>query len=157
MISVIVELTDGFNWGKFLVGAFDKDEWDRRSSVDNRRLLAGQCGWTPQHRLVLDLQTGEGAMFLPRGLATADLEKHRIWGCPMYEVFLKWLYDHPDHCADIRTLPQLIGLDPSKTRGHNAIYGYRRPGPSQETIDEKVRETELPRPKRRRGPHSPPG
>jgi len=130
MISVFVELTDGFNWGKFMVGTFTKEEWEHRSKVDGRRLLSGQCGWSPRHLLVFDLQTGEGAMFLTAGNAKVDLDKHKIWCCPMYEVFLGWLYAHPEHCADIRTLPSLIELDPSETRGHNALYGYRRPGPS---------------------------
>src|SRR5271169_5489625 len=138
MISTFVVLTDRFNWGKFMVARFDEREWTGRSRVDGQVLLAGQCGWTPKHLLVLDLQTGEGAMFLPTGLAKADLDKHRVWVCPMFEVFLGWLYDHPKHCADILTLPPLIELDPSKTRGHNAIYGHRRPGPSQATIDDKL-------------------
>jgi hypothetical protein len=145
MISTIVELTDRFNWGKFLVARFDEHEWARRSLVDGQPLLSGQCGWTLQHMLVLDLQTGEGAMFLPSGLASAGLEKHRVWVCPMFEVFLGWLYDHPEHWADILTLPTLIELDPEKTRGHNAMYGHRRPGPPQEVIDQKARETKLPR------------
>jgi hypothetical protein len=144
MISTIVELTDRFNWGKFLVARFDEQEWARRSLVDGQPLLSGQCGWTTQHILVLDLQTGEGAMFRPSGLASADLEKHRVWVCPMFEVFLGWLYDHPEHWADILTLPPLIELDPEKTRGHNAIYGHRRAGPPQEVIDQKARETKLP-------------
>lgn len=144
MISTIVELTDRFNWGKFLVASFDEHEWARRSLVDGQPLLSGQCGWTPQHMLVLDLQTGEGAMFLPMGLASADLEKHRVWVCPMFEVFLGWLYDHPEHWADILTLPPLIELDPEETRGHNAMYGHRRPGPPQDVIDQKARETKLP-------------
>ncbi len=144
MISTIVEVTDRFNWGKFLVARFDEHEWARRSLVDGQPLLSGQCGWTPQHMLVVDLQTGEGAMFLPQGLAKADLEKHRVWVCPMFEVFLGWLYDHPEHWADILTLPALIELDPEQTRGHNAMYGHRRPGPPQEVIDEKARATKLP-------------
>lgn len=142
MISVVVELTDHFNWGKFMISSFDEREWALRSKVDGGRMLAGR-GWSPRHLQIFDLQTGEGALFLPGGRATSDLEKHRIWCCPMFEVFLKWLYDHPDHCADILTLPPIIELDPSQTRGHNALYGYRRPGPSRELVDEKLRETEM--------------
>lgn len=132
MISTIVELTDRFNWGKFLVARFDEREWALRSRVDGRLLLSGQCGWTPKHLFVMDLQTGEGGMFLPGGLASADLDKHRIWVCPMFEVFLEWIYEHPEHWQDILTLPPIIELDPEKTRGHNAMYGYRRPGPSKD-------------------------
>jgi hypothetical protein len=149
MITKTVELTDLFNWGKFLVCRFDPQEWAMRSSVDNLPLLRAR-GWTERHLWVLDLQTGEGAMFLPGGQAAADLEKHRIWVCPMFEVFLEWLYEHPQHWTDIHTLPSCIQLDRSKTAKHNALYGYRRTGPPDDVIADKECETKL-------TPHAPSG
>jgi hypothetical protein len=35
-------------------------------------------GRTPQHILVLDFATGEGALLKHGGMAKADLDKHRI-------------------------------------------------------------------------------
>jgi hypothetical protein len=144
MITKLVELTDLFNWGKFMACRFDEKEWAARSRVDGLPLLSHR-GWTPQHVFVIDLQTGEGGMFFPAGHAKSDLEKHRIWVCPMFEVFLGWLYDHPKHWKDIATLPDLIELSSEETRGHNALYGHRRSGPSQEVADKKSAQTRMPR------------
>jgi hypothetical protein len=66
------------NWGKFMIGRFDS-EWEYRNALDGRNFLASR-GWGPDHLLVLDMQTGEGAIFKPGGLASHDLnEKHQIW------------------------------------------------------------------------------
>jgi hypothetical protein len=42
------------------------------------RPLLGQGGWAPHHIMVTDLQTGEGAIFRPGGLASYDLDKHQL-------------------------------------------------------------------------------
>src|SRR5262245_60038740 len=97
METKFIEATNGpNNWGKFMLGRFTLDEWRIRSviagDVESRGLLGGR-GWTSNHVLVLDLQTGEGAMFRPPGSVTADLnDKHQIWVCPLFEPFLEWLY-----------------------------------------------------------------
>lgn len=124
METKFVEAIGTLNWGKFMVGRFTQDEWDRRSEVDGRRLVAGR-GWDRhRHLLVFDLQTGEGALFWPHanGMARMDLAKHKIWVCPLYEPFLEWLYlQDPD---DLDVLPdrvELMDAEPS-------MYGYRRAG-----------------------------
>lgn len=123
MITKFIEATNGpLNWGKFMVGRFDK-EWSYKSVVDEDgpSLLWGR-GWTPEHILVVDLQTGEGAMFMPRGFAPADLNKHKIWVCPLFEPFLTWLY--VQDLSDLDKLPAHIDLP-------NAPFdmqGYRRQG-----------------------------
>jgi hypothetical protein len=139
MITKIVELTNFLNWGKFMVAHFDREEWQLHSTVDpGSRLLAGR-GWSPRHLWVLDLQTGEGAIFFPGGSAQADLESHQIWVCPMFPVFLGWLYKHPEHCSDIRTIPAYLELTDKETNEHSALYGYRRSGPSEKERAEVVR------------------
>lgn len=125
MIVRFIEVTNGVpaNWGKFMVARFDEDEWKHRSAVaPHGATLLGGRGWTPAHVLVLDLQTGEGAIFLPGGLAKADLDKHRIWVCPLFEPFLAWLYEQPDPLE----LPPHVDLPnaPFSMRGH------RRQGPT---------------------------
>lgn len=143
---------DGFNHGKFMVGLFSFSEWHRPSEIVRRyaelrtgpllndlhvpRLLR-RCGWTEQHALVLDLQTGEGAMFFPSGSASADLDKHKVWVCPMFEPFLSWLYEHvrehgwePDAERPLDPvwfvrLPEVVELPGAE----GALYGYRRGGP----------------------------
>lgn len=112
-----------FNWGKFLVGKFT-DEWDVPSHVneEGKRCLLSKRGWGNNHALVLDLETGEGAVFCIGGLAKCDLEKHRIWVCPLFEPFLEWLYQQD--LDDLDQLPSVIDLGYVPT----AIRGYRRPG-----------------------------
>ena len=71
---------------------------------------------------MLDLQTGEGAIFRPGGNAHADLQKHRIWCCPLFEPFLEWLYKH--NLENIDELPKHVDL-----AAEFELFGYRRPGP----------------------------
>lgn len=107
------------NWGKFAVGVFDQDELARPSAIDGHPLVWGR-GWAQGHVFVMDLQTGEGATFRMGGLARADLDKHKIWVCPLFEPFLTWLYLQPDPM----NLPPTVELDVPL-----AFAGYRRPGP----------------------------
>lgn len=114
-----IEATNGpRNWGKFLLIRFD-DEWSVKSIIDERPMLSGR-GWTSEHYFLLDLQTGEGAMFLHGGNARADLDKRQIWVCPLYEPFLKWLYEQ----KDLDNLPNHIDLPDAEFQ----FQGYRRPG-----------------------------
>jgi hypothetical protein len=125
MKTKFIEATNGpQNWGKFMVGRFEKEEWYRSSAVTERSSLLRAVGWAPDSLLVLDLQTGEGAIFNPGGLASADLEKHRIWVCPLFEPFLTWLYEQD--LADLDRLPAHVDLP----RAEFAMQGHRRPGPS---------------------------
>lgn len=128
MITKLIEATQGveggFNHGKFMVARFT-DEWDRLSEIDRQvsgheRSLLNRCGWSREHLLVIDLQTGEGAIFRHGGLASADLQKHAVWVCPLFEPFLAWLYTQ-----DIESLPDLVELPDAP----EAMYGYRREGP----------------------------
>jgi hypothetical protein len=114
---------DGINYGKFMLARFDADEWDRRSHFAGHRSLIAQCGWSPDHLLVFDLQTGEGALFRPGGYAKADLDKHRVWVCILFEPFLEWLYTQD--LSDLDALPDHVDLP----HAPSGLYGYRRPGP----------------------------
>ena len=111
-----------FNWGKFAVARFTGEEWLHQSALDKRSLLHGR-GWCSEHLWVMDLQTGEGAIFRPGGLAIEDLTKHRIWVCPMFEPFLTWLYKQD--LSDLSKLPALVNLGDVPI----SMSGYRRPGP----------------------------
>ena len=120
------------NWGKFLVGVFD-EEWAYESRVDPDRVpLLRACGWWGPERLwVLDLQTGEGAYFGPGGSARADLERHAVWVCPLYEPFLEWLYERHREGGrsglTLTTCPKVVEL----LSAEFAFRGYRRPGPAE--------------------------
>lgn len=131
MKTKIIECTNGpRNWGKFLIGQFDEVEWSRRSVISGMKMpLLREVGWSPDtdYRLVLDLQTGEGAVFRIGGVASFDLEKHRIWVCPLFEPFLIWLYMQP-RPLDLDALPEHIDIPEAMF----AYHGYRRPGPSAE-------------------------
>lgn len=117
------------NWGKFAVGVLD-EEWSWRSGVDDGRPLLRAIGWRPDHLWVFDLQTGEGCFVRPGGSAHADLEKHRVWVCPLFEPWLEWLYGelagHPDFAARLEELPRVVDLPDAEF----AFAGYRRPGPA---------------------------
>jgi hypothetical protein len=134
MHTTLVEATNGpHNWGKFLVGAFDAVEWARPAAEFPGRPLLPTIGWTPGHVLVLDLQTGEGAVFRLGGYPKADLDKHRIWVCPLFEPFLDWLYGEArrlrlDGAALLDALPAHVDLPDAPF----SMQGYRRPGPEHE-------------------------
>lgn len=129
MNLVFLEATNGFNWGKFAIGRFDGNEWAYPSKIDTMtgstvtlsvRLLR-TVGWGPDHFFFLDLQTGEGAIFRHGGYAEADLNKHRIWVCPMALPALRYIMSHP-----LDELPELLEL--TEAEAPSAMQGYRRAG-----------------------------
>lgn len=131
MRTKIVEATNNnFNWGKFLLGDFDVDELSYRSLIDQGLLIRGR-GWGPGHLLVFDLQTGEGSWFRLGGYAKHDLDKHRIWVCPMFEPFLEYLYRWHSEGKDPFDLPGLLDIKDAPP----AMSGYRRSGPEDDIID----------------------
>lgn len=131
MITKIIEATNytgeqgtGINHGKFMILQFDIVDWAYASKVSPSFSLLSSCGWGPGHYWVMDLQTGEGALFSHGGLARADLAKHRIWVCPLFEPFLEWFYEQ-DIKGGIDKLPEKVVLKDAES----ALYGYRRAGP----------------------------
>lgn len=130
MQTKMIECTNGFNWGKFLVGRFTPEEWAVRSSVDGVLSLIGGRGWTLEHLLVLDIQTGEGAIFRPGGSAKADLDKHQIWVCPLFEPFLTWLYTQP--LGDLDQLGTVVMF--TEEQAPSSMYGHRRAGPDRKRV-----------------------
>lgn len=124
MQTKLIEATNGINWGKFLLGRLDT-EWSARSAMSDATPipLLRQVGMAPDQMLVLDLQTCEGALFSvrPGGLPQADLTKHQIWVCPMFQPFLTWLY--LQDVSDLDALPHVVELAAPAVLG-----GYRRPG-----------------------------
>jgi hypothetical protein len=123
MKTKIIEATHGTewgNWGRFMVGRFDSEHARQSVIKDGGRVLSR---WGLESIFVMDLVTGEGAMFRPGGLAKADLEKHRVWVCPLFEPFLEWLYRQD--LADLDALPDHVALPDAPF----AIYGHRRQGP----------------------------
>lgn len=125
------------NWGKFMLGRFTEEEWATHSALPealDQRLLGGR-GWAPFHLWVSDLQTGEGAIFRPGGLASADLEKHEIWVCPMFEPFLVWLYKQD--LADLTKLPRYVEFPKAAFN----LAGYRRKG--KRLLEAEAQITEL--------------
>lgn len=96
--------------------------------IDDRPLV-GSRGWTPQHFLLLDLQTGEGTIFRLAGSAHADLNAHKIWVCPLCEPTLEWLYARykaMDH--DVATWWDTMPVHVDIPEAQFALFGYRRTG-----------------------------
>jgi len=135
MKTRFVEVTnDNRNWGKFLLGEFTSDEMAYRSKIDELRLVASR-GWTPQHILVFDLQTGEGGWFRLGGFAKYDLQKHRIWVCPMFEPFLTYLYEWFKEGKNPFEVPELIDIPDAPFE----MSGYRRPGQGDDDVLDAVK------------------
>jgi hypothetical protein len=129
------------NHGKFYVGRFDGIDWRWPSFVTDgeppARSLLAATGWGREHILVLDVQTGEGAMFRHGGHAKADLDKHRVWVCPMFEPFLTWLYTQD--LTDLTALPEVIQLPDAPF----AVSGYRRAGEDIISTEEIIEATRV--------------
>lgn len=121
MKTKIIEATNGGNWGKFCLCRFDSEHQLKSSIDENNYNLLSSIGWNEKNIWVLDMQTQEGAAFVPGGLASADLNKHKIWVCPLFEPFLKWLYlQKIDNLDD---LPNMVNL-----HAEFAMQGFRREG-----------------------------
>jgi len=126
MLTKFIDVSQGGtgNWGKFAIGRWQLEEWRRETHLPEapgQPMLRGR-GWTWNHVWVMDLQTGEAACFLPGGSAPADLNKHKIWVCPMFEPFLVWLYEQD--LSDLRELPNYVELPDAEFY----MAGYRREG-----------------------------
>lgn len=146
MIATIIEVTQKshLNYGKFMVARYDKEEWSYRARIMDGQpggkgrsvSLLASIGSHPDDVWVLDLQTNEGASFRPGGLAAADLDKHRVWVCPMFEPFLAWLYQQD--LTDLNTLPAVVELPNQDAPA--GWTGYRRRGVAvEERTDGKVK------------------
>lgn len=109
------------------MAAVPDDEWSWQSEVDTwPGSLLRRIGWGPEHLWVQDLQTGEGLMLRAGGSAHADLCKHQVWVCPLFEPWLAWLYaqlhGRRDILATLKELPQVVYLPDAEF----AFAGYRR-------------------------------
>jgi hypothetical protein len=122
METKFIEVTNGNrNWGKFLLLRFDSEQ-EYVSAMDPPHKLLWAIGWNEKAIWVLDLATREGAAFVPSGFATADLDKHRVWVCPMFAPFLNWLYEQK--FTRLEQLPALVDIPEAPF----AMAGYRRTG-----------------------------
>ncbi len=100
-------------WGKFLLGQFDEQDLRHLSLITGTPLLA-ECGYGGDVKtwlIILDLTTSEGAIFavLQRGIVKRDLSKHPISVSPLFEPFLKWLYEN--YNGDLDALPDCLELE----------------------------------------------
>jgi hypothetical protein len=118
----IIETHGAGNWGKFMVARFT---WERAyaSALPEAEGSMPLARWAPNVLLVLDLATGEGALFQPGGLPAADLRKHQVWVCPMFGGFLDWLYRQD--LTHLAALPPLVHLPDNEF----SLAGRRRHGP----------------------------
>lgn len=122
MQTRIIEATStSGNWGRFLLARYDT-EWHTESLVSPGYSVLDTAGTAPDALWVMDVVTGEAALFRPGGSAQADLDKHRIWVCPLFGPFLEWLYARD--VGDLTALPNVVGLGDVPLE----LAGYRRPG-----------------------------
>lgn len=122
-LRFVEALSAGGNFGRFVIGRHTPEERLHRSAVEPGKTIFRSAGrWNDRDVWVMDLVTGEGARFDPTGYAKADLDRHRIWVCPLFEPFLSWLYEQD--LSDLEALPEVVTLDAPLQ-----FQGYRRPGP----------------------------
>jgi hypothetical protein len=125
MNTRLVEVTDGAFYGKFLVAQFDEAEWRHEAEVFKESIhrpvpyaLLDVCGWSRDHLLVLDLETGNGTIFRPGGHLAHDMEKRQMgYVCPLYRPFLGWLYEHAARTGGIALddIPAILHMGPFMT------------------------------------------
>lgn len=118
MITKIIEGSDGALYGKWLVGQLDQIELGATTALPGfegtQRIWtfggARKFGAHPGARLVLDLQTSQGGVFIPdsKSSADADLDKSKLWVCPLFRQFFCWLYQQD--VSDVSALPSFIDL-----------------------------------------------
>lgn len=117
MITHFLETTDGIAHGKFLLGRLDASEAQVKSALP---MLEGQSMWRnaggarkfrPEHTLILDLQTGEGAGWglSDRYHCLQRLEELRAWVCPMYRPTVLWLCERAT--LPFAELPRYVEID----------------------------------------------
>jgi hypothetical protein len=118
------------NHGKMMLARWTAEEWAVPSLVAASAesphpvvtSLLALTGKSPRHLWVCDLETREGLCITPGGSARADLEKHRIWHCPLFPNFLEWLYTQD--LTDLSALPSVVELPDAPF----ALSGWRGPG-----------------------------
>lgn len=116
--------TNPQNWGRFMVCQFDIEDHMHHSEIAQMTTLAASgYGGLPDRSIVwvLDLVTREGGCFRIGGSPKADLDKHKIWVCPLFEPFLGWLYEN--FSGDVLSLPDLVEVS-----AEGQLFGHRRAG-----------------------------
>lgn len=90
MQTKIIEASTGINWGRFLLQRFEASERAHRSHFEPISIWKDSP--PPQTALwVLDLITGEGALFDLAKPLEEQLAQHQVWVCVLFEPFLAWL------------------------------------------------------------------
>lgn len=74
--------------------------------------------------MVRDKLGREGCLVAPWlcGDAHTDLQRHKVWVCPLFEPFIAWLYARGD--VDPMTIPAHVDIPDAAF----ALAGHRRPG-----------------------------
>jgi hypothetical protein len=131
LFESIAEPRTPYNWGLFMVLVPDGNEWSWQSKVvPSLEPVLGNFGWTPQHVIVMDIRTGEAAIFNPAsGQPKVELDEHRIYTSPHFKPFLEWLY-----AQDIEHLWQAPGVVTELPDATFAMRGWREIGPHPVSI-----------------------
>jgi hypothetical protein len=145
VITHLMEAGNDFNHGKFMLCQLEVKELAAHSALPGYEdklffQLGGSRKFNGRNFFVIDMQTGEGAAFSLRphsdtptgaaGAAKFELNKHKIWVCPMFEPFLCWLFAQDIAVGtDITKLPRYVHLD-----AEASMLGYRRSGPDDEHL-----------------------
>lgn len=121
MKTRIFEASDGFAYGKFLIGVFDEEyHYQPRLAGTMGPNILRQEGIDLGSFLLLDLsKPGCGAIFKhdPKSVAAYDVRMRGVPCCWLYVPFLDWVYQQD--LADFDQWPELIHFEnrPSVIRG----------------------------------------
>lgn len=124
MITKLIETTDMFNHGKFLVGQMEGFELTQYLAIkDDGRQLSHVLHASPSKFWVLDCATCEGAFFDFSNDAYYQLERHQVWVCPMFPLFLEWAFEKFKQEPNVLNWDSLVNLKQGK---HNALSRRRQ-------------------------------
>lgn len=96
MIVKFIEASDGTAHGKFMLARMDAELATRSGlpGYEDEPLMTvgGRRKFNSHSTLVVDLQTGRGAALALDPFSYTKLDEGgRMWVCPMFRPFLKWL------------------------------------------------------------------
>jgi hypothetical protein len=103
----------------FAVSQFTDLERQRRSQITKTTLLP-MLMTNYQILHILDMQTGEGAIFRFRGDPEGDRLRHQIKTSPIFPDFLAWLYQQD--VSTLSTLPRIVDLDRPQLAERDSRY-----------------------------------
>lgn len=123
MNTHLLEVSDGYMHGKFMLARLDADDLRQRSALPGYETdnfwtnSGGRRKFNTHSTLVIDCQTGAAVALSLDPYSWTKLERDGehagAWVCPMFRPMLKWLCQQGiDKSGDLTGLPRFVEIDP---------------------------------------------